>query len=121
VEDSNIFDNLGGEQTIAAIVNEFYYLLITDEKLAHYFRDADVNHIQISQITMLVSLLLGGPNRYHGKNMRKIHKGLNISSEEFELAVTHFKNAMRKYNTPIPQMAKVEALLRFVKPHIIMK
>jgi len=118
---NNVFADLGGEQTVAAIVNEFYHLLVTDEKLSHYFKDADLNHIKLSQITMLVGFLLGGPNRYQGRNMRKIHKGLNISSEEFELAVRHFKNAMRKYNTPIPQMAKVEALLRFVKPHIIMK
>ncbi|MCH5583626.1 group 1 truncated hemoglobin [Shimazuella sp. AN120528] len=121
MENKNVFTDLGGEQTIAAIVHEFYHLLVNDKKLAHYFQDANIHQIRVSHITMLVSFLFGGPNRYHGKNMRKIHQGLYITSEEYELAVKHFKNAMRKYNTPIPQMAKVEALLRGVKPHIIMK
>lgn len=121
IKDKNVYADLGGEQTIAAIVNEFYNSLINDDKLSHYFREANIHHIRLNHITLLVSFLFGGPNRYHGKNMRKIHRGLQITSEEYELAVKHFKNAMKKYNTPIPQMAKVEALLRGVKPHIIMK
>ena len=118
---NNVYDSFGGEQTIAAIVNEFYHLLVTDERLQHYFQEVNMHHLRLSQITLLVSFLFGGPNKYHGKNMRNIHKGLNITSKEYELAVEHFKSAMKKYNTPIPQMAKVEALLRGVKPHIIMK
>jgi hemoglobin len=121
MDNKNVYDGFGGEQTVAAIVHEFYHLLVEDERLHHYFQEVNLHHLRLSQITLLVSFLFGGPNKYHGKNMRKIHKGLKITSEEYELAVEHFKNAMKKYNTPIPQMAKVEALLRGVKPHIIMK
>jgi hemoglobin len=121
MEDESIYDSFGGEQTIAAIVHEFHHLLVTDEKLAHYFQDVNLNHLRIGQMTLLIIYLFGGPNRYHGKNMREIHKGLYISSEAYERAVTHFKKAMKKYNTPIRLMAKVEALLRGVKPHIVMK
>jgi hemoglobin len=118
--DMNVFAELG-DATVAAVVNEFYHLLVNDPRLANHFEDVDLHRVRLSHITMLVNYLFGGPNAYKGPNMRRIHKGLQITADEYEIAVRHFKTALRKYNTPIPQIAKVEALLRFVKPHIILK
>lgn len=119
--EENLYERLGGERTIAAIVNEFYVLLVNDDRVRHHFLDVNLTNLKHHQITLLISLLFGGPNKYKGRNMRKAHAGLNISSDEYEIAVKHFKTALRKFNTPIEQMAKIEALLRGVKPHIIKK
>lgn len=120
-EADNLYERLGGERTIAAVVNTFYELLVADKKLQHYFSNVDIGVLRHHQITLLVSLLFGGPNRYKGQNMRKAHSGLHISPEDYDIAVVHFKTALRKYNVPIPDMAKIEALLRGVKPHITNK
>jgi hemoglobin len=119
--EESLYDRLGGERTIAAIVNEFNGLLLADKRLQNYFINVELGALKHHQITLLVSLLLGGPNRYRGQNLRTAHAGLNITSNEYDIAITHFKTALKKFNTPIEGMAKVEALLRSVKPHIINK
>lgn len=120
-EADNLYDRLGGERTIAAVVHTFYELLLADDMLKHYFTNTDLGTLKHHQITLLVSLLLGGPNKYRGQNMRKAHAGLSISHEDYDRAVVHFKTALKKYNFSLEDRAKIEALLRGVKPHITHK
>ncbi|GGE12995.1 group 1 truncated hemoglobin GlbN [Marinithermofilum abyssi] len=116
-----LYDKLGGEKGISAVVHEFYDRMIADEKVRHYFTYTDLEKLREHQITYFMSYALGGPHKYQGNTLRIAHKGLNISFEAYEIAIRHMNGALRKYNVPIDDRVTVEAFLRAVKPHIINK
>lgn len=118
---ATLYEKLGGEKAIAAVVNEFYDRMINDEKVSHYFRYTDMEKLRKHQISYFMSYALGGPNKYEGATLRESHKGLNISHEHYEIAIKHLNGALRKYNVPLEDRVKIEAFLRSVKPHIIHK
>ncbi|SEM72714.1 group I truncated hemoglobin [Lihuaxuella thermophila] len=118
---STLYERIGGEQAIAAVINEFYNRMLQDDRVSHHFVGANMDRLRRHQITYFMSYALGGPKRYEGSTLRSAHAGLQISSEEYEIAIKHLNSSLRKYNVPIEDIAKIEAFLRSVKPHIINK
>ncbi|MGA9175058.1 MAG: group 1 truncated hemoglobin [Thermoactinomyces sp.] len=118
---STLYERLGGEQTIAAVINEFYNRMIQDDRVNHHFIGVNMEVLRRHQITYFMSFALGGPKRYEGSTLRQSHAGLNITSEEYEIAIKHLNSSLRKFNVQLEDIARVEAFLRSVKPHIIYK
>lgn len=118
---TTLYEKLGGEKTIAAVVNEFYDRMIKDDKVSHFFKDTDMERLRRHQITYFMSYALGGPNKYEGSTLRASHKGMNITHEQYEVAIQHLNGALRKFNVPLEDRVKMEVFLRSVKPHIIHK
>ncbi|PTM59691.1 group I truncated hemoglobin [Desmospora activa] len=117
----NLYEKLGGKEAVAAVVNDFYDRMIIDDRVNHYFREADVDSLRTHQLNFFLRYVLGGSDDYKGSALSMVHKGLNISSEDYEIAIHHFNAALRKYDVPIDIRIQIEAFLRTVKPHIIEK
>lgn len=118
---STLYERLGGEESITAIVKEFYHRMSQDDRVNHHFIGVDMERLKRNQITYFMSLALGGPKHYEGSTLRKAHSGLNITSEEYEIAIKHLNAALKKHHVAIEDIARVEAFLRSVKPHIVYK
>ncbi|MFC7441364.1 group I truncated hemoglobin [Laceyella putida] len=118
---STLYERLGGEESIAAVISEFYDRMTQDDRVNHHFIGVNMEVLRRHQITYFMSYALGGPKHYEGNTLRKAHSGLNITSEEYEIAIKHLNSALRKFNVAIEDIARVEAFLRSVKPHIIYK
>lgn len=116
-----LYERIGGEKAIAAVINEFYNRMLQDDRVNHHFVGTNMERLRNHQITYFMSYALGGPKKYEGSTLRAAHAGLQISSEEYEIAIKHLNSSLRKYNVPIEDIAKIEAFLRSVKPHIINK
>lgn len=116
-----LYERLGGEQTITAIVNDFYQRMLKDERVGHYFLGSNMEVLRRHQIQYFVSFALGGPRKYNGNNLRTAHSGLNITHEEYEVAIQLLIQSLRKFNIDPIDIASFEAFLRSVKPHIIYK
>jgi hemoglobin len=118
---STLYEKLGGEQTIAAVITEFYNRMLQDDRVNHHFIGVNMEQLRRHKITYFMSYALGGPKRYEGITLRQAHAGLNITSEEYEIAIKHLNSSLRKFNVQLEDIAKIEAFLRTVKPHIIYK
>ncbi|WP_169713566.1 group I truncated hemoglobin [Paludifilum halophilum] len=117
----SLYDELGGEKAITAVVNEFYDRMIDDDRVRHYFVHTNTDRLRKHQISFFVSHLLGGPKEYKGSTLRMAHQGLNITFDAYEIAIKHLNRSLIKYNVPLDIRVKVEAFLRTMKPHIINK
>lgn len=97
----NLWERLGGEEGVTRIVDDFVNLTTKDPKV-DFFRHnkvkLDADHIvkmkrefveQISQAT-------GGPLKYSGPDMKKVHQGMGITNEQFDAAVADLKKALEK-------------------------
>ncbi|TCS94920.1 group I truncated hemoglobin [Hazenella coriacea] len=118
---SDLYERIGGEQAITAVVNEFYGRLLEDDRISHHFEGKNMRRLMLNQITFFISYAVGGPKRYTGGTLRRSHEGLDITFDEYEIFLKHLSSSFRKFNVPIADIAKIEAFVRTLKPHIIEK
>jgi hemoglobin len=118
---STLYEKMGGEQTITAVITEFYNRMLQDDRVNHHFIGINMEKLRRNQITHFMSWALGNTNEYEGTFLRKVHEGLNITSEEYNIAIRHLNDSLRKHNVALEDIARIEAFLRGIKPHIIRK
>lgn len=116
-----LYEKLGGKETIIAIVDEFTERMLNDDRINHHFIGANMDSIRKHQIAIFISFAQGGPIKYDGSGLRYAHAGLHITSEEYDIAIQHMRATLKQFNIEIAQIAKMEAFLRSIKPHIVNK
>lgn len=72
---ATIYEQIGGEAAINVAVEIFYRKVLSDDRIAHFFEDVDMD-LQIAKQKGFLTMVTGGPNQYTGKNMRDAHRRL---------------------------------------------
>src|ERR1700686_2619677 len=72
---SSPYEQIGGEQAVDAAVDAFYRKVLGDGRVAHFFDDVDMDR-QAAKQKAFLTLVLGGPAQYSGKDMRLGHLAL---------------------------------------------
>jgi hemoglobin len=96
---STLYEKLGGEETIAKVVDYFYELVLADDTVNHFFENTDMEKQRRHQ-TKFISFALGGPNQYSGLSMAKAHEGMNLQPEHFDAIVKHLHDALAHFGVP---------------------
>jgi hemoglobin len=55
----DLYDLIGGNQTVWASTEAFYRRVLADETVSHFFKDSDMEHLLARQ-GMFVAMVLGG-------------------------------------------------------------
>ena len=79
----NIFDIIGGENTVVEITNLMTQRVGAHSSLSQFFQhcnDEELKHI----LRSMLSYSLGGPRAFRGKDIRVCHEHLKISNKDFE-------------------------------------
>ena len=97
MSNETLYDRLGGEPAIGAVVEEFYDRVLDDERVSHHFDGVDMAD-QRSHQTKFLSAVTGGPMRYEGAEMATAHEELAITAAEFEAVATHLDEALRAFD-----------------------
>lgn len=115
-----LWDRLGGEQKVAAVVEEFLRSAAADPRV-NVTRDGKVKvepKVLKKQLIDFISDATGGPFRYEGKDMSAAHRGMSISHNEFDACLIHLSDALDKHKVPEPAanalLNAVEAMRREV-------
>ena len=73
--DASLYERLGGAPAIDAAAELFYRKVLSDPVLEPYFADIDMDR-QVAKQAAFLTLALGGPNEYTGRDLRTAHSGL---------------------------------------------
>ena len=92
-----LYDRLGGESAVGAVVTEFYDRVLADDEVAHYFDGVDMSE-QRSHQTKFLSAVTGGPMQYEGDDMETAHEGWGITDAEFDAIAAHLDGALREFD-----------------------
>jgi hemoglobin len=92
-----LYDRLGGEEAIDAVVDEFYDRVLTDDRLEPYFEGVDTEALHDHQ-TKFISHVAGGPVEYDGRNMAAAHAHLGITGEDFDRVADHLDASLREFD-----------------------
>lgn len=113
MSDTDLYEALGGEEAIDAVVDQFYERVLADESLAHHFEDVDMDELRAHQASFL-TYVTGGADEWEGQSMREAHEGLGITGEEFAAVAEHLQATLTDLGVPEEHaetvMAEVAAL-----------
>jgi hemoglobin len=107
-----LYQELGGEPAVEAVVDEFYDSVLADESLAPFFEDVSMARLRAHQVAF-ISAATGGPDEYDGADMRAAHAHLDLEDRHFDAVAGHLADALRECGAGPEQ---VETVLAEVEP-----
>jgi hemoglobin len=109
----DLYDLIGGRQTIWAATESFYRRVLADSRICHFFESTDMAHLRARQ-SMFVSMLLGGRTVYTGKDIPTAHEGAReqgLNDAHFDMFLKHFRDALEEVGVKTDKAEKVLNLL----------
>ena len=118
---TTIYEGLGGEAAVDRAVDIFYRKMLLDGRVANYFDDVDMDRQRAKQKAFL-TMVMGGPNHYTGKDMRSahahlVHRGLNDS--HVDIVIEHLGSTLKELGASDEQIAAVAALANSVRKDVL--
>jgi hemoglobin len=135
-----LFDRLGGEKGIAAIVEDFTPRALQDPRVnwprkgvkggGFSFHKKDPNEaiwnstpeniaVLKKHIVQFIVLASGGPAHYDGKDMKSAHAGMRIANPEFDAALGDLKASLDHLQIPNKEQKELLAVIESTRPQIV--
>jgi len=133
-----LFDRLGGEKGIAAIVDDFTERALQDPRVnwqrkgvkrggVSIHREKPVTWYAIPEnverlkkhLVQFVVLATGGPARYEGKEMKAAHADMHITNPEFDAALGDLKASLDKHKVPNKEQKELLSIIESTRPLIV--
>src|SRR5262245_27173673 len=73
----SLFDRLGGQPSITAVVEEFVANTTKDPRIKERFFNTDAANLK-KQLVDFVCMATGGPCKYGGRDMPTVHAGMEL-------------------------------------------
>jgi len=118
---SNIYEELGGAAAVETAVDIFYRKMLLDERVASYFDAVDMDRQRAKQ-TAFLTMVLGGPNNYTGKDMRSAHAHLvtrGLNDLHVDVVIEHLGATLKELGANEQQIADVAALANSVRNDVL--
>lgn len=112
--DLSTYEEFGGKEGLTKVVDDTMLNLLADKRTEPFFAKADQKHIKEKLVEQFCAEL-GGPCTYTGQNMKRAHKGHDITSGNFYALVESLQKAMEK--NKIPQRAQNKLLGKLAPMH----
>lgn len=118
---SSLYEELGGAPAIAAAVDIFYRKVLGDDHIAHFFDGVDMER-QAAKQQGFLTMVLGGPNNYTGKDMRRGHAHLvarGLDDSHVDAVLKHLGETLRELGVGDDGIARVVALADSVRDDVL--
>jgi hemoglobin len=92
----SLYDRLGGQDAITAVVEDFVNNAATNDKIKHFFTNTDAKNLKVKLVEQICEAT-GGPCKYTGKDMRTVHTGMKITEDDFNALVGDLVKALEKH------------------------
>jgi hemoglobin len=110
--EQSIYDAIGGDTALVAVVDDFYDRVLADPELAGFFAGTSMTRLKGRQVEFFAAAL-GGPLPYDGASMRDAHRGRGIEQRHFDLVAGHLVASLTAAGVPD---ATVQQIISAVAP-----
>lgn len=115
-----LYQRLGGEPVVTAIVDSFIERFADDTRVAPTFAKTDIAKFRRLLIEQICNLT-GGGCTYTGRSMPSSHEGMKITESQFNAIVEDLQDAMNRQRIPIGLQNELIATLAPLREGIIHK
>ncbi|MCX9193599.1 group 1 truncated hemoglobin [Carbonactinospora thermoautotrophica] len=113
-----LFEQIGGEEAVAAVVDIFYGRVLADPDLTHYFEGIDMDRLKAHQ-RRFIGQALGASAPYSGRTMRAAHEKLGITNAAFDRVVDHLAASLAEAGVDEPTIARIAEAVLPLKADIV--
>lgn len=125
----SLYDRLGGEPAITAVVDEFVVRAAGNPKVnftragtASEWKVTDASVARLKKhLVQLVCAVSGGPQKYEGRDMKSVHANMAVTSAEFDALAGDLIGALKKFNVPQPEIDDLIKIVAGTRPDIVEK
>ena len=114
----SLFDRLGGQAAIDAVVHEFVSRTTTDPRIANRFFNTDPVHLE-KMLAELVCEASGGPCKYSGKDMTSAHAGMDLVHDEFVALAENLVAALDTFHVPEKEKSEILGAIGPLEPQVV--
>ena len=123
MENSSLFDRLGGSSGITVLVEDIVAAHLKNAAIRARFEP----YLEIPEklaeaknhLCAFLAAGSGGPQLYTGKSMREVHRGMNISVNEYVAAIDDILEVLRKHQIDELTQREVLAIAYSLKDEIV--
>ncbi|MEQ1759375.1 MAG: group 1 truncated hemoglobin [Vicinamibacterales bacterium] len=116
---ASLYDRLGGEIGIAALVEDAMAAHLTNPIVQTRFQNIkDIEHAK-KMAREFFGAGSGGPEPYTGRDMRTTHRGMNISEQEYVAVMDDIMGALDKHGIDDVTKKDVLAIMYSLKNEIV--
>ncbi|MEJ2653672.1 MAG: group 1 truncated hemoglobin [Gammaproteobacteria bacterium] len=117
----SLYDRIGGEAAVNAAVDIFYRKVLADDRIKEFFDDVDMDR-QAAKQKAFLTMVMGGPSNYTGKDMREGHahlvkRGLNDS--HFDAVMEDLGATLQELNVPAELIAEAAAIAESTRNDVL--
>ena len=113
-----LYDRLGGEPAVQAVVDEFLANVAADDRINSYFADTDMERLNQLLVEQICDVS-GGPCTYSGRGMREAHAGLGLTEADFTALVEDLVAALNTFNVPEEDQAELLTIFGGMESEIV--
>jgi hemoglobin len=117
----SLYEQIGGAAAVEVAVGAFYRKVLTDPVLSPFFDGVDPSALKAKQRAFL-TMVMGGPNGYEGKDMRTAHAHLvrrGLNDAHFDAVVKHLKSTLEELRVPAGAAAQILAAAGSVRGEVL--
>ena len=110
---SSVYEQIGGDTAVDAAVDVFYRKVLSDERIAHFFEDVDMER-QSNKQKAFLTMAFGGPNHYTGKDLRDGHAHLvarGLNEGHFQAVAENLQATLEELNVAPELIGQVMTLV----------
>jgi hemoglobin len=132
-----LYDRLGGEKGITAIVDDFTTRVLADPRINWERKGVTRGGLSIHRnqsvawdpnpqnvdtlkkhLRQFFALASGGPTDYDGRDMQAVHSGMHISNPEFDATIGDMKATLDKLQVPNDEQKELLAIMESTRPQV---
>jgi hemoglobin len=123
----SLYERLGGEAGIAAVVDTLVSLAAADTAL-NFTRQGTANEWQATpenitlfktRMVQFIGQATGGPQVYEGRDMATAHAGMEITDAEFDRLGGHLGSALTAYDVPEEEKQELFTIVESTRSAIV--
>jgi hemoglobin len=107
---AKLYDRLGGNPAITAVVDAFVANVAADTRINHFFARTDIPTLKMHLVNQ-IGEATGGPEKYTGRDMKTAHAGLMITKADFDALVEDLVKALDQFKVPEKEKNELLGLL----------
>jgi hemoglobin len=103
---ATLYQRLGGQAGVVALVEEFVGNVGGDARINGFFAKRDVRRVK-AFLTEQLCQAAGGPCSYSGRDMRAAHTGLHLTNAHFDALLEDMARALDKLRVAVPERREI--------------
>lgn len=118
INQSSLFERIGGMPAVNAAVDIFYTKVLADERINHFFEHTNMAS-QSGKQKAFLAYAFGAPMNYTGKSMREAHAHMKLTEDHFNAVAGHLVATLQELGVGQDLIDEVVAIAVSTKDDVL--